>query len=264
MSGTTEGGALKILLVSAEVAPFAKVGGLADVAGALPLALRAMGHDVRVVMPKYALVEQNGFHPAPLLRDLPVPLGIAGAIVDVEQARIGRQGEVPVYMIANAAAYDRPEVYAYPDDDVRFLLFCRAALEMLPALDWFPDIIHCNDWHTGIIPNWLRTLYAGDPRYARIATVYTIHNLAYQGSFPIASLALTGLEQQGLTDVERALFPGEINFMARGLLNADVINTVSEQYAREILTPNTAKSSTPCCGRGERASSASSTGSMWT
>jgi starch synthase len=237
MDQTTGGGALKILLVSAEVAPFAKVGGLADVAGALPLALRALGHDVRVVMPKYTLVEQNGFHPTPLLRDLPVPLGATVRTVDVEEAHIGRQGEVPVYMIANEAAYDRPEVYAYPDDDVRFLLFCRAALEMLPALDWFPDILHCNDWHTGIIPNWLRTLYAGDPRYAGIATVYTIHNLAYQGSFPAASLAWTGLEGRGLTGVERQIFPGEINLMARGLLNADVINTVSEQYAREILTP---------------------------
>jgi starch synthase len=228
---------MKILMVSAEVAPFAKVGGLADVAGALPLALHDLGHDVRVVMPKYQIVDESKHTLRPVIRDLAVPLGARSVPVDVAEAAIGRAGQVPVYFIANTYYYDRPEVYAYPDDDERFVLFCRAALDMLPALDWWPDIIHCNDWHTGIIPDWLRTLYKADPRYAGIATVYTIHNLAYQGSFPASHLALTGLADQGLIAAEKQYFPGEINLMARGLAATDVINTVSGQYAREILTP---------------------------
>ncbi|HUS14020.1 MAG TPA: glycogen synthase [Chloroflexia bacterium] len=227
---------MKILLVAAEVAPFAKVGGLADVAGALPLALNALGHDVRVAMPKYAMVEDGKFPMQPVVTNLPVPLGAETVLVDVLESAIGRKNEVPVYLVRNAQYYDRPEVYAYPDDDQRFLLFCRAVLEMLRPLGWMPDVIHCNDWHTGIIPNWLQTIYRDEPDYAGVASVYTIHNLAYQGSFPVDSLSLTGLEAEGLVAPETAFFPGEINLMARGLLYADVINTVSEQYAREILT----------------------------
>jgi len=228
---------MKILLVAAEVAPFAKVGGLADVAGALPLALHALGHDVRVVMPKYAIVDAAKRPLRPLLPALAVPLGTESVAVAVLESQIGRLGEVPVYFIANDHYYGRPEVYAYPDDAARFLLFCRATLEMLPALDWWPDLIHCNDWHTGIIPNWLRTLYAHDPRYVNIATVYTIHNLAYQGSGPPSVLALAGLPSDDRLPIETAQFPGEINLMARGLTYSDVISTVSERYAQEILTP---------------------------
>ncbi len=228
---------MKILLVAAEVAPFAKVGGLADVAGALPTALHAMGHDVRVVLPKYALIDTTKYSVRPVLHDLPVPLGAEPVAVDVLQTQIGRTGAVPVYLIANEFYYGRPEVYAYPDDAARFLLFCRAVLEMLPGLEWWPDVIHCNDWHSGIIPNWLRTLYACDPRYTNIATVYTIHNLAYQGTTPTETLTLAGLPPTDRLPIETAQFPGAINLMARGLTYSDVINTVSEQYAREILTP---------------------------
>ncbi|HMA33267.1 MAG TPA: glycogen synthase [Chloroflexia bacterium] len=237
MSESPTAGALKILLVAAEVAPFAKVGGLADVAGALPLALRALGHDVRVVMPQYTQVDAVQHALRPRVADLAVPLGETTQQVAILESTIGRAAEVPVYFVCNAHYYGRPEVYAYPDDDERFLLFCRAALEMLPALAWWPDVIHCNDWHTGIIPNWLQTIYRKDPRYARIATVYTIHNLAYQGVFPESVLARTGLQAYGRIAPEVAHFPGQINLMARGLLYADAITTVSQQYAREILTP---------------------------
>ncbi|MGI8588596.1 MAG: glycogen synthase [Chloroflexia bacterium] len=226
---------MKILLVAAEVAPFAKVGGLADVAGALPLSLHALGHDVRVAMPEYELVDKANFPMTPVLHDLDVPLGASAQQVDVNQAAMGRAGEVPVYLIANPHYYSRPEVYAYPDDDERFLLFCRAVLEMLPALDWWPDVIHCNDWHTAVIPNWLRTTYAADPRYAKIATVLTVHNLAYQGVFPETAPVLADLETARIS--AEAAFPGRINLLARGLHYADMINTVSKQYAREILTP---------------------------
>ena len=189
------------------------------------------------VMPKYALIDTVKYPLRQVIPQLTVPLGSDYVSVEVLESQIGRAGEVPVYMIANAYYYERPEVYAYPDDAARFLLFCRATLEMLPALDWWPDVIHCNDWHTGIIPNWLRTLYARDPRYTNIATVYTIHNLAYQGSGPPEVLALAGLPADDRLPIESAQFPGEINLMARGLTHTDVINTVSEQYAQEILTP---------------------------
>ena len=242
---------LKILMVAAEAAPFAKVGGLADVAGALPLVLTALGQEVRVVMPKYAQIDAARFNLQPAIPHLPVPWGTgegrpapagetpgAGTeTVEVLAGSIGPAGTIPVYFIADERLFGRPEVYGYPDDDERFLLFCRAALEMLPALDWWPDVIHCNDWHSGVIPNWLQTLYAHDPRYARIATVYTIHNLAYQGVFGQATLERAGLAAGGPIPAETAYFGGAVNLMARGLLYADAINTVSEQYAREILTP---------------------------
>src|SRR5437016_2793130 len=138
---------LKILMVAAEVAPFTIVGGLAFVAGALPRALHALGHDVRIVMPHYGLLTAPA--PPPVVRraGLSVPFGRARRRVDVLEVPLAPGTPVPVYQIRHPAAFDRPAVYEYPDDDRRFLLFSRAALEMLPALDWWPDIVHCNDWH---------------------------------------------------------------------------------------------------------------------
>ncbi len=197
---------LKILLVAAEVAPFAKVGGLADVAGALPKALKAMGHDVR--QPVNA---------------------------DVLEGRIGEN--VPIYFIENQQFFGREGMYGFWDDDARFIYFSRAALELLRPLDFKPDVIHVNDWHTAIIPNMLARLYADDPFYADIATVLTIHNLAFQGVFGYGTLNLAGLEQWGLIKSGIPGLDDIVNLLGRGLYFADVVNTVSNRYAEEILTP---------------------------
>ncbi len=228
---------LKILMLSAEITPFAKTGGLADVVGALPKALHALGHDVRVAMPRYGRVNPAQFQLQKALDPFPVPLDSATEDATLLEGRIAP--DVPVYFVENKRLFDREGIYMYPDDAERFIFFARAALEMLKRLNWQPNVIHCHDWHTALIPNWLRTVYAGDPFFEDIATVFTIHNIAYQGIFGYRVLEIAGLAAYGFI-----AHPGvapEMNqvfdFMARGILFADSINTVSETYAREIQTP---------------------------
>jgi len=226
---------LKILVVSAEAVPFAKVGGLADVAGSLPKALRQLGHDVRLALPKYSQVNEAELGLSEILELLSVPAGSGHEPASVFESAAGN---VPAYLIGNDKYFDREEVYGYDDDGERFVFFCRAVLEMLKKLGWQPDVIHCNDWHTGIIPNWLKTIHKDDPFFANTATVFTIHNLAYQGIFGPELLEFAGLANYGLiphpTDDDLSRL---VVLMARGILFADVINTVSPKYAQEILTP---------------------------
>ncbi len=228
---------LKILILSSEIAPFAKTGGIADVVGELPKALRALGHDVRVAMPRYGRIDPNRFNLKPVLEPFPVALDGTRDQATVLEGRL--DSATPVYFIENERLFNREGIYMYPDDAERFIFFSRAVLEMVKQLNWQPDILHCNDWQTALIPNWIRTVYASDPFFASTATVYTIHNLAYQGIFGYRVLEIAGLAEYGFI-----AHPGaapEINqvldFMARGILFADKVNTVSETYAREIQTP---------------------------
>src|ERR1700738_4305036 len=170
---------LKVLILAAEIVPFAKVGGLADVVGALPKALQAFGHDVRLVRPRYRQVDPQHFQLSTALDEVSVPMGNYQVQVSIRSSEIGNH--IPVYMIDAPRYFDRENIYGYIDDGERFILFCRAALETMRLLDWSPDIIHCNDWQTGIVPNWMHTVYHEDPFFSDAATVYTIHNLAYQG-----------------------------------------------------------------------------------
>jgi starch synthase len=224
---------LRILFVSAEVAPYAKVGGLADVAGALPRALRALGHDVRIIMPRYGLVDRAWYKLQPAHHPFSVPLADHNEPAGLLVAALDG---VPVYAVESERYFAREAVYGYPDDGERFLFFCRAVLEAVKHLGWKPDIVHCNDWHTAIIPSLLRTTYEGDPFYAGTATVFTIHNLAYQGIVDQKVLAAAGL---GGSLVRRQMGDrkGQINLVSRGILHVDVVSTVSPTYAREILTP---------------------------
>jgi starch synthase len=225
---------MKILLAAAEAVPFAKVGGLADVAGALPKALKALGHDVRVVLPKYQRIQDAKFNLQPCLPELHVPMDGRHEVACVKRGSIG--GDIPVYLVDSERYFEREGVYGYRDDDERFIFFSRAALEMLPRLDWTPDVIHCNDWHTAIIPNWLKTLYRDDARFGSTATVFTVHNLAYQGIFGNRVLEIAGIGSFGFVYAD----PGgghAVDLLGRGLHFADAITTVSEQYAREVQTP---------------------------
>lgn len=231
---------LKILYLSAEVVPFAKTGGLADVAGALPKAIRALGHDIRVMMPRYGRVDVEKFDLRRTLDQAPVPMDERAEPASVFEGAIGHDaGLTPVYFVDSLRYFDRPGIYMYPDDAERFIFFSRAALVACRLLNWQPDVIHCNEWHTALIPNWLRTIYRDDPFYAGIATLYTAHNLEYQGVFGSRVLEIAGLADLGFIahpDVAPDL-NYVVDLMARGLLFADIINTVSETYAREILTP---------------------------
>ena len=228
---------LKILLLGAEVAPFAKTGGLADVCGALPKALRRMGHDVRVVMPAYQMVEgalqsgKWGIEALPVQLQVPVgrsllPAGVLSAMLPGT--------DVPVYFIAEKNLFDRPNIYGYDDDPYRFSFFSRAALELAPALGWRPDLVHAHDWHSAPAILWLATSGQFDDRFRGIPTLFTIHNLVYQGRSSWNILDYLGIQTTPLREEGYA----ELNFMARGIYHATMINTVSPTYAREILTPN--------------------------
>lgn len=229
---------MKILFVSAEVAPFAKVGGLADVAGSLPLALAELGHDVRVIMPKYLSVTQGAQAGRwPLWRALPgVPVPMAGwtSGCALDESRLPGS-EVPIYFVEHHDYFSRPGVYgppggAYPDNLERLTFFCRAVLAVLPPLGWTPDVLHLNDWHTSLLAVYLQ---GGAP-----ATVYTIHNLgaAYQGTFPRALLPVTGL-QDDYPCTRDFVLGDSLNLAAAGLSCARLISAVSPTYAREIADP---------------------------
>ena len=226
---------LNVLMLAAEIVPFVKVGGLADVVGALPKALHALGHDVRLVMPRYKQIDPERFHLTTILENIPVSMGSYRVHVSVCQGTIG--DDIPVYMIDAPRYFERENIYGYTDDGERFILFCRAALEAVRALNWSPDVVHCNDWHTGIVPNWMHTLYKDDPFFAHTATVYTIHNLAYQGIFGNRILEVAGVAAQGFVYPQIPELANVVDIMGRGIFFADAITTVSERYAQEILTP---------------------------
>jgi len=252
---------MKVLFLSVEVAPFAKTGGLGDVAGSLPKALHELGADVRVCMPLYQTISREYLDAEPVVARLSVPIASrvetvavrsghltygprpadprsdAGLSADAHTGGHRPSGTVPVYFIESQRYFDRLSIYGHHDDGERFLLYARAALELCRALGWAPDVIHCNDWHTGIVPNWLATIYKDDPFFARTASVFTIHNLAYQGLFDWQFLELAGLQQQGFLYPQIGELAHTVDLMGRGILYADAITTVSERYAEEILTP---------------------------
>ena len=192
--GADEPRSLKILYLSAECVPFAKTGGLADVAGALPKAIRGLGHDIRIAMPRYGRVEPQKFGLKKIIDRLDVPMDERTEPASVYAGCIGKgPGCAPVLFVDSERYFDRQGIYMYPDDAERFIFFSRAALEVCRKLDWRPDVIHCNEWHTALIPNWLKTVYAGQPFYRNVGTLYTAHNLEYQGIFGSRVLENAGL-----------------------------------------------------------------------
>lgn len=229
-------GKLKILLVSAEVEPFAKTGGLADVAGALPKALKVAGHDVRIVMPKYQIISTRMNY----VTDFSVEMLGKNETCIIREGSLNFEENdenysIPVYFVDNYHYFDRPGIYCYGDDADRFVFFDKAVLQMLPAIGFKPDVIHCNDWQVGPIPLYLKEKYKDDAYYNEIATLYTIHNLQYQGNFGKGVLSVLGLGEEYFTP-EKLEFYGEVNFMKSGVLYSDIINTVSKTYVNEIKT----------------------------
>jgi len=223
---------LKVLVATAELAPFAKLGGVADVAAALSKELGHLGHDVRVVLPRYKQVDIGRYGLAPAVSDLQVPLGGQNIHATVFE---GRLGEIVVYFIDCPQLYDRDGMFGFGDDDARSVFFSRALLEMLPALGFIPDVIHVHDWYAALVPNLLERVYTGAP-HADIATTLTIHNLAAQGVFGFGALMLAGLQEWGLITLGIPSLDNIVNVLGRGIHFADVVNTVSERYAKEIQT----------------------------
>lgn len=237
---------LKILFVTSEVVPFIKTGGLADVSAALPQMLSELGHEVRIVVPKYGAVDSRKFkiHEVVRLKDLTIKIGDKEVIFSLKSCFLpGQKVRVQIYFLDNQEYFgSRNSLYVdpvsgedYPDNDERFILLSRSVFELISKLGWIPDIIHCNDWQTALIPAYLNTLYKDEPQFSNFKTLFTIHNLAYQGIFPKSSFKKTGLPDELNSEKGLEIY-NKLNFMKSGLLFADVINTVSETYANEIRT----------------------------
>jgi starch synthase len=231
---------LKILFAASEVAPFSKTGGLADVTGALPPALAALGHDIRVVTPKYRSFAGE-VRPLLTLERVPVAGGSVTARVGLTELP-DRSGtpRVPVYAIEDDRGwFDREGIYQhqgwdFTDNLERYAFFCRAVLELIPALGWTPDLIHCHDWQTALIPVYLNAAArTNGSATSRPRTVLTIHNLGYQGAFPGERFPAIGLGWEHFT-AESLEFYGALNLFKGGILAADLVTTVSPTYAQEI------------------------------
>ena len=232
---------LKILIASPEVVPFAKTGGLADVCGALPKALAKLGHQVKVILPKYRMVDEKKIKLSKVKADVAViPIGDKSVKLTVRSYNL-IPPKIEYLFVVNDEYYDREELYKdrstgfdYEDNHERFILFARGSLEILKAIGWQPDIIHANDWQSALIPAYLKTLYAGDPFFKQTQTVFSIHNLAYQGNFPKETFQKIGVSKDLFYPTSPFEFWGNLNFMKAGICYADLINTVSETYAVEI------------------------------
>ena len=227
---------LKVLFVASECAPFAKTGGLADVVGALPKALRPLDIDVRVVMPLYAGMPWNDLEILDGFLNVPMWWGAARARV-----RVGKlpASDVPMYCLEFNRYFDRPYLYGppsqgYPDNLERFTFLSRGSLELCKALGFMPDVIHCNDWQTALIPAYVNTVEWMQPLHAA-ATIYSIHNLAYQGVFDGGGMFVTGLGREHFNPTELEHF-GAMNLTKGALHHSTLLSTVSPTYAREIQT----------------------------
>ena len=221
-----------------EVTPFAKTGGLADVAGALPSALRELGCDVRIVMPFYNRFIEKTAGKKLAVEDLPVPSGSQVLAADIYQLRL--EDGVVVYFIKRDEFFDRSHLYGTPKGDYfdnfqRFTYFSRAVLTLCPAVEFQPDVVHAHDWQSGLIPAYLKHLYGTEEYWTETASIFTIHNIAYQGQFAPELFPLTGLPAHFFS-LDGMEFWGGINFMKAAIVCADLITTVSPRYAEEIQT----------------------------
>lgn len=231
---------LKILIVGAEAAPYATVGGFSSVIAYLSKALLRRGHDVRVFMPKFGSIDESVFSLKTVYEGLKVPTGDESnpfLICNIKSTN--EPNGVTTYFLENQEYYEkRANVYGYSDDPTRWALLSRGAIEFIKTGLFVPDIIHANDWHTGSIPNYLKTEYAKDPEVNKIATIFTIHNMKFQGMFDHTHVSELDLDDgRSLVSSFFSDTLNKQNFLRRGILYSDAVNTVSKTYSREILTP---------------------------
>ncbi|MBI1249743.1 glycogen synthase GlgA [bacterium] len=228
---------MNVLFASSEVFPFAKTGGLADVGGALPVALSGLVDQVTVILPAFRHIYNSGMPIEELPIYFDVPVGGQVASGQLLKSHLPNS-DVPIYFVKNDEYFDRPELYReagtdYQDNCERFVFFCRAVLEAIRLLDLKVDLIHCNDWQSGLIPAYLNIEYTATHGYEKIASILTIHNMAYQGNFWHWDMLLTGLDWKYF-NMHQMEFYGHLNFLKTGIVFADAISTVSPRYAEEI------------------------------
>ena len=226
-------------MVASEAGPFAKVGGLGDFSAALTRYLGLAGHDVRLFMPAYGSIDWDGHEAGQVefLRDVPLDLG--GKTLRFNGLYSYLPGtSVQVYLIDCPELYDRPTVYTdSPDEILRFAFLSRATIECCQRMGWSPEVFHCNDWHTSLLPVYLRSTYLWDDLFRSSRCLLTIHNIGYQGVFGSAALEEIGLQSQELMFGSENLEAGRINLLETGILNVDLVTTVSPTHAKEIQTP---------------------------
>ncbi len=236
-----------ILFVASEADPFVKNGSFAELAGNLPKSVKASGHDIRVMLPGYACINNRRFQIHNLLRmkDIEVPMGTSRESAYIKSSYLNSDNQkVQVYFLANDHYFNREGLYSHPDtkkyfadNDERFIFFCRGVLETLKRLQWQPKIIHCNDWQSGLIPMYLKTIYKNDPYFKNVKTVFTACSLASHGTFPKSSIAKTGMPL--------ALFKSDdnqaerLNFQLAGLSYADVVTTIGPKAEKGISFQHT-------------------------
>lgn len=225
---------MKILFVVSECLPFIKTGGLADVAGALPKILASYGHDVRIMMPGYSKIprEKFGFKAA----TSPFTVNHMGTDMYVGLEESAAIPNVKSYLVNQDQLFNRANLYGEPDDEHRFIIFNKSVMASMFYLNWYPDVVHCHDWHTALLPVFLKEAAKYDKKYSNIRSVFTIHNLGYQGRFPAETIQHAGLSSDLFTP-ETLEFYGQMNFMKGAIVFADKITTVSPTYAKEILRP---------------------------
>jgi starch synthase len=226
---------MHIAFAASECVPFSKTGGLADVVGALPRALAALGHQVSVYVPRYRQTKLDD--PQTVVRSITIPFDDKYRFCSVVTA--GSSAGVKFYFVDYPQYFDRDALYGspagdYPDNAERFALFSRAVLEASKILG-VPHVFHCHDWQSALVPVMLRTLYAEDPAFREVATVFTIHNMGYQGLFPPETLPLLTLPWDLLT-ISKMEFFGQVNFLKGALVFSDFVTTVSKKYSQEIQT----------------------------
>ena len=229
---------MNILFATSEATPLAKTGGLGDVCGSLPRALTRIGHRPIVILPFFRQARESAVEIEPTGVSIEASIGKKTVTGNYHRAVLPGS-DVPVYLVEQPDYYDRPELYRdegedYQDNCERFTFFCRAVLEAIELLGLDVDLVHCHDWCTGLIPAYLKTLYADRPPYDQIPSVMTIHNLAYQGNFWHWDMALTGMDWKYF-NYRQMEFYGNLSFLKTGLVFADALTTVSPTYAREIL-----------------------------
>jgi starch synthase len=228
----------KVLFLSSEVMPFAKTGGLADVAGALPSALRRAGVDVRLVMPFYRTIREGGYKNLMILRDIQVPFGEKTLKANVFETSLGQ--DIPVYLVEREDMFDRPNLYGnskgdYYDNLERFSFFSHAALKISQTIGFSPDVVHCHDWQTGLVPALLKGPYKTSNGLSKASSVFTIHNMGYQGIFNAEKFAMTGLPGPLYFHPGGLEYWGNISLLKAGIVYSDAITTVSPTYAGEIM-----------------------------
>jgi len=230
---------MNIAFVASEVVPFAKTGGLADVSGSLPIEMTKLGHNIKVFMPKYYSVDENRFNLEYEAWIGEIPIRVANKVHNVQIFKgLLDDNTTEIYFIDYPPFFHRHSLYTNDyDEDERFILFSKAVIELLQRLPWIPEIIHTNDWQCALIALLLKDNYSWDKLFDKTASIFTIHNIAYQGNFPKETYKKAEIDPKHFEVPGAIEQQGRVNFMKAGISFADIITTVSEKYADELLTP---------------------------